>query len=147
MTQTRSMLLNVGPSHPAMHGTVRMVLEVEGEKIRSVDVQVGFLHRCFEKHAESLTYQQTIPFTDRMDYLNSLGNNLAYALSIEKLLGCEIPERATVLRVLLAEMTRLASHVMFIGAMARAKILGLEINCGCFGNNEKLGTATLIRDR
>ncbi len=91
------MPLNMGPSHPAMHGTVRMVLEVEGEKIASADVQVGYLHRCFEKESEHATYTQVFPYTDRLNYVSPMLNNVGYALAVEKLLGIDdkIPERAS----------------------------------------------------
>src|SRR5438477_10951315 len=93
---SEAMPLNMGPSHPAMHGTVRMVLEVEGEKIRSADVQVGYLHRCFEKESENATYTQIFPYTDRLNYVSPMLNNVGYALAVEQLLGIEhqIPERA-----------------------------------------------------
>ena len=93
---TEPMLLNVGPAHPAMHGTVRMVLEVEGEKIVSADVQVGYLHRCFEKESEHATYTQIFPYTDRLNYVSPMLNNVGYALAVEKLLGSDkqVPERA-----------------------------------------------------
>jgi len=98
---TESMPLNMGPSHPAMHGTVRMVLEVDGEKIRSADVQVGYLHRCFEKEAENATWTQIFPYTDRLNYVSPMLNNVGYALAVEKLLDIDrkIPERAQFIRV------------------------------------------------
>src|SRR6187549_4271358 len=79
--------LNMGPSHPAMHGTVRMVLNVEGEKISDVDIQIGYLHRCFEKEAEHATYTQIFPYTDRLNYISPMINNVGYAMAVEKLLG------------------------------------------------------------
>src|SRR5579859_5387909 len=112
------MTINMGPQHPSTHGVLRLELVLDGEIVVRCKPIIGYLHTGIEKTFESKTYVQGVVLTDRMDYLNSLGNNLAYALSIEKLMGCEIPARATVLRVLLAEMTRLASHLMFIGAMA-----------------------------
>src|SRR5919201_658868 len=84
---SESMPLNMGPSHPAMHGTVRMVLEVEGEKIKSADVQVGYLHRCFEKESEYATYTQIFPYTDRLNYVSPMINNVGFAMTVEKLLG------------------------------------------------------------
>jgi len=112
------LILNLGPHHPSTHGVLRLVLELDGEMVVNATPDIGYLHTGIEKTAESLQYQQALVVTDRMDYLNPLGNNLAYALSIEKLVGCEIPPRATVLRVLLAELTRLSSHLMFVGSMA-----------------------------
>ncbi|MDQ6669153.1 MAG: NADH dehydrogenase (quinone) subunit D [Chloroflexota bacterium] len=110
--------INMGPQHPSTHGVLRLELVLDGETVVHCRPIIGYLHTGIEKTFESKTYVQGVVLTDRMDYLNPLGNNLAYALSIEKLMGCEIPARATVLRVLLAELTRLASHLMFVGAMA-----------------------------
>src|SRR6266568_9090735 len=110
--------VNMGPQHPSTHGVLRLELTLDGEVVVKCRPVIGYLHTGIEKTFESKTYVQGVVLTDRMDYLNPLGNNLAYALSIEKLMGCEIPARATVLRVLLAEMTRIASHLMFIGSMA-----------------------------
>jgi NADH-quinone oxidoreductase subunit D len=137
-TSERELLtVNMGPQHPSTHGVLRLELLLDGEVIVRCRPVIGYLHTGIEKTFESKTYVQGVVLTDRMDYLNSLGNNLAYALSIEKLVGCEIPERATVLRVLLAELTRLASHVMFIGAMA------LDLGASspflyCFREREKI---------
>jgi NADH-quinone oxidoreductase subunit D len=129
--------VNMGPQHPSTHGVLRLELKLDGEVVVHCRPVIGYLHTGIEKTFESKTYVQGVVLTDRMDYLNSLGNNPAYALSIEKLVGCEIPERATVLRVLLAELTRLASHVMFIGAMA------LDLGASspflyCFREREKI---------
>ncbi|MBV9543908.1 MAG: NADH-quinone oxidoreductase subunit D [Chloroflexi bacterium] len=110
--------LNMGPQHPSTHGVLRLELVLDGEVVVHCQPVIGYLHTGIEKTFESKTYVQGVVLTDRMDYLNPLGNNLAYALAVEKLVACEIPERATVLRVLLAELTRLASHLMFIGSMA-----------------------------
>jgi NADH-quinone oxidoreductase subunit D len=117
--QQRELLtVNMGPQHPSTHGVLRLELVLDGEVVVECRPVIGYLHTGIEKTFEAKTYVQGVVLTDRMDYLNPLGNNLAYALSIEKLVSCEIPERATVLRVLLAELTRLASHLMFIGSMA-----------------------------
>ncbi len=110
--------VNMGPQHPSTHGVLRLELVLDGEIVVSCRPVIGYLHTGIEKTFESKLYIQGVVLTDRMDYLNPLGNNLAYALSIERLFGCEIPERATVLRVLLAELTRLTSHLMFIGSFA-----------------------------
>jgi NADH-quinone oxidoreductase subunit D len=110
--------VNMGPQHPSTHGVLRLELKLDGEVVVQCRPVIGYLHTGIEKTFEAKTYLQGVVLTDRIDYLNPLGNNLAYALSLEKLLQCEIPERATVLRVLLAELTRLASHLMFIGSMA-----------------------------
>jgi NADH-quinone oxidoreductase subunit D len=110
--------VNMGPQHPSTHGVLRLELTLDGEVVVHCRPVIGYLHTGIEKTFEAKTYVQGVVLTDRMDYLNSLGNNLAYALSVEKLVGCAIPERATVLRVILAEMTRLSSHLMFVGSMA-----------------------------
>jgi NADH-quinone oxidoreductase subunit D len=110
--------VNMGPQHPSTHGVLRVELVLDGEVVVHCRPVIGYLHTGIEKTFEAKTYVQGVVLTDRMDYLNPLGNNLAYSLSVEKLIGCEIPARATVLRVVLAELTRLASHLMFIGSMA-----------------------------
>jgi NADH-quinone oxidoreductase subunit D len=110
--------INLGPQHPSTHGVLRLELVLDGEVVVSCKPVIGYLHTGIEKTFEAKTYVQGVVLTDRMDYLNPLGNNLAYALSVEKLMACEIPERATVLRVLLAELTRIASHLLFVGTMA-----------------------------
>jgi NADH-quinone oxidoreductase subunit D len=117
---SESMPLNMGPSHPAMHGTVRMVLEVEGEKITSADVQVGYLHRCFEKEAEYATYTQIFPYTDRLNYVSPMLNNVGYAMAVEQLLGIanKIPERAQYIRVIVGEISRICDHLTCLGAGA-----------------------------
>jgi len=112
--------LNMGPSHPAMHGTVRMVLDVEGEKISNVDIQIGYLHRCFEKESEFATYTQIFPYTDRLNYVSPMLNNVGYAMAVEKLLGIadKIPERAQFVRVIVGEMSRMTDHMTCLGAGA-----------------------------
>ncbi len=117
---TESMPLNMGPSHPAMHGTVRMVLEVEGERILHGDIQIGYLHRCFEKEAEHATYTQIFPYTDRLNYISPMLNNVGYAMAVEKLLGIDkqIPERALFIRVIVGEMARISDHMTCLGAGA-----------------------------
>jgi NADH-quinone oxidoreductase subunit D len=115
---SETMPLNMGPSHPAMHGTVRMVLEVEGEKISSADIQIGYLHRCFEKESEYATYTQIFPYTDRLNYVSPMLNNVGYALAVEKLLGIEAPERAQFIRVIVGEISRIADHLTCLGAGA-----------------------------
>lgn len=116
---TRELLtVNMGPQHPSTHGVLRVELTLDGEVVVKCRPIIGYLHTGIEKTFEAKTYVQGVVLTDRMDYLNPLGNNLAYALSIERLVGCEIPARATVLRVLLAELTRISSHLMFVGSLA-----------------------------
>jgi NADH-quinone oxidoreductase subunit D len=117
---TEPMPLNMGPSHPAMHGTVRMVLDVEGEKITSADVQIGYLHRCFEKESEYATWTQVFPYTDRLNYVSPMLNNIGYAMAVEKLLGIDkkVPERALYIRVLVGEISRMTDHMTCLGAGA-----------------------------
>ena len=117
-TQPELLHLNLGPQHPSTHGVLRLEMVLDGEIVVRCQPVIGYLHTGIEKTFEAKTYVQGVVLTDRMDYLNPLGNNLAYSLSVEKLVGCEIPERATVLRVLLAELTRIASHLMFVGSVA-----------------------------
>jgi NADH-quinone oxidoreductase subunit D len=117
---TEPLPLNMGPSHPAMHGTVRMVVEVEGEKITSADVQIGYLHRCFEKESENATWTQVFPYTDRLNYISPMLNNVGYAMAVEKLMGIEdkIPERAQFIRVIVGEVSRITDHLTCLGAGA-----------------------------
>src|ERR1700720_1933670 len=114
----QTMVLNMGPQHPSTHGVLRVLLELDGEIIVRSDVDIGYLHTGIEKTAEVLTYSQAITITDRMDYLAPLLNNLVYCLAVEKLLGIEIPKRAQYIRVLLTEMTRIASHLVWLGTHA-----------------------------
>ena len=112
------MIVNMGPSHPTTHGTLRIVLELEGETITKATPEMGYLHRGVEKLAESLSYQQFIPLTDRLNYCSAIMNNVGYAMAVEKLLGIEIPERARALRVLLSELSRVADHIVCVGVNA-----------------------------
>ena len=112
------MVLNMGPQHPSTHGVLRVLLELDGETVVKTDVDIGYLHTGIEKTAEALTYSQTITITDRMDYLAPLSNNLAYCLAVEKLLGLEVPKRAQYIRVLLTELTRIGSHLVWLGTHA-----------------------------
>src|SRR5258706_11441 len=112
------MVLNMGPSHPATHGVLRIVLELDGEIITKADPDVGYLHRGDEKIAENMTYTQFIPYTDRLDYLAPLANNVAYAYAVEKLCGIDVPPRCKYIRVICAELARISSHLLGIGAMS-----------------------------
>jgi NADH-quinone oxidoreductase subunit D len=112
------MTVNMGPSHPAMHGTVRIVLKIDGERVVDSDVQPGFLHRCFEKESEYATYTQIFPYTDRLNYVSPMLNNVGFALAVEKLLEIETPERCQYIRVIIGEMSRLTDHLTCIGASA-----------------------------
>src|SRR2546430_4726856 len=112
------MILNMGPSHPATHGVLRLVLEMDGETITKATPDVGFLHRGDEKIAENMQYNQFVPYTDRLDYLAPLANNVAYALAVEKLMGWELPPRGKAIRVICCETARISAHLMGLGAMA-----------------------------
>ncbi|MGB5847595.1 MAG: NADH-quinone oxidoreductase subunit D [Ignavibacteriaceae bacterium] len=144
--KTEEMVLNMGPQHPSTHGVLRLELVIEGEIIKDVIPHIGYLHRCFEKHCEVMTYPQIIPYTDRMDYLASMGNEFGYVVAMERLMGIEVPERVEYIRVIMAELQRIASHLVALGTYGadigaftpflfcfrdREKILNLfEITCG-----------------
>ena len=113
-----TMILNMGPQHPSTHGVLRLVLEIDGESVVSCAPDIGYLHTGIEKTCEAKFYQQVVPLTDRIDYLSPMTNNLCYCLAVEKLLGLEIPERAQYLRVLLNELTRISSHLVWLGTHA-----------------------------
>jgi NADH-quinone oxidoreductase subunit D len=113
-----TMVLNMGPHHPSTHGVLRLVVELDGETVVNVAPDVGYLHTGIEKTMESKTYQKSLVMTDRTDYLAPLSNNLSYVLAVEMLLGCEIPPRAVAARVLLTELTRIASHLVWLGTHA-----------------------------
>lgn len=112
------MTLNIGPSHPATHGTVRIVAELDGETIRNADVEIGFLHRGFEKSAENSTWTQVLPYTDRLNYVSPLLNNVGWVMAVEKLLGIKDPERSQYIRVIAGEIHRICDHLTCIAAMA-----------------------------
>lgn len=118
MAETRTMMLNVGPSHPAMHGVIRLIMELDGEKIKNCDVEIGYLHRAFEKMCETVMYAQCFPYTDRLNYVSPLINNVGFALTVEKLLGIDIPERAKYIRVLMSEISRVTDHLTCVAATA-----------------------------
>lgn len=115
---TEPMMLNVGPSHPAMHGTVRIVMELSGETILKGDVQIGYLHRGFEKMCERGTWTQVFPYVDRCNYVSPMLNNVGFALAVEKMLGITVPERCQYYRVILGELARISDHLTCNGAMA-----------------------------
>ena len=110
----QNMVINMGPHHPSTHGVLRLVVEMDGERIVSIDPDLGFLHSGFEKTGENKRYKDFVYYTDRMDYLSAMSNNLGYCLTIEHMLGLEIPERAQVIRVIMAEMQRIASHLFWL---------------------------------
>lgn len=117
-TAENTMVVNMGPQHPSTHGVLRLICELEGETIVQCKAVIGYLHTGMEKEAEYQQYRKCVVMTDRMDYLNANGNNLAHALAVEKLLGCEIPRRGQYLRVILAELSRMASHLVWLGTHA-----------------------------
>lgn len=116
--KSEEMVINIGPQHPSTHGVLRLEVVTNGEEVVEVVPHIGFLHRCFEKHAESIPYNQTIPFVDRMDYLAAMNSEHAYAMGVEKMLGIQdkIPKRVEYIRVLVAELNRLGSHFVAIGS-------------------------------
>ena len=112
------MPLNIGPSHPATHGTLRIMAQLNGERVHRSTVELGFLHRCFEKMAETHPYNQVIPYTDRLNYCSAPMNNVGYCKAVERLLGVEIPLKAQALRMILCELSRIIDHIICIGANA-----------------------------
>jgi NADH-quinone oxidoreductase subunit D len=134
---TEEMILNMGPQHPSTHGVLRLELLLEGEIIKKVTPHIGYLHRCFEKHAEVMSYPQVIPYTDRMDYLASMGNEFGYAITVEKLLSIKVPERVEYIRVIMAELQRIASHLVALGTYG-ADIGAFTPFLFCFRDREKI---------
>ena len=118
MATTETMTLNMGPQHPSTHGVLRLVLELDGEVIVKVTPHIGYLHRGVEKLSEHRTYHQILPLTDRLDYLAPMSNNLGYILTVEKLMAVEVPERAETIRIIMAELTRLESHLVWLACHA-----------------------------
>ena len=114
--ETGEMVLNMGPQHPSTHGVLRLKIHTDGEVVSKIEPVLGYLHRCFEKHCEKLSYEQIVPFTDRCDYLASMHMDHAYSLTVEKLLDLEIPERVEYIRVIVSELQRIASHLIAVGA-------------------------------
>lgn len=134
---TRRMTLNMGPQHPSTHGVLRVVLELEGETVLKATPDIGFLHTGIEKQCEALNWQQVITLTDRVDYLANLSNNLAYSLAVEKLLEMEIPAKAQWMRVLLVELTRINSHLVWLGTHA-LDIGAMTVFFLCFREREDI---------
>ncbi len=116
--ETDRMVLNYGPHHPATHGTLRIIMELEGETVTKVTPEIGFLHSGFEKLGEDLNFNQYITITDRMNYLSPLCNNVAYALAAEKLMDLEVSKRTEYIRVLMCELSRIADHLLNVGMLA-----------------------------
>jgi NADH-quinone oxidoreductase subunit D len=141
MTTERTMTLNMGPQHPSTHGVLRLVLELDGEVVVRCEPHIGYLHTGIEKGLESKRYQQGIPLTDRLDYLAPLSNNLAYVLAIEKALEIEVPERAQTIRVLMTELTRIKSHLVWLGTHAM-DIGAMTVFLYCFRSGKRSWTST-----
>ncbi|MBI4597051.1 MAG: NADH-quinone oxidoreductase subunit D [Candidatus Omnitrophica bacterium] len=117
-TETRHMFLNMGPSHPAMHGIVQLIVELDGERVMGCDVEIGYLHRAFEKESERGPYNNVMPYTDRLNYVSPLINNFGFCLAVERLLGIEVTERCQYIRVIMSEISRITDHLTCIGASA-----------------------------
>jgi NADH-quinone oxidoreductase subunit D len=136
--QGDDLILQMGPQHPSTHGVLRLELVLDGELVKHVRPHIGYLHRCFEKHAEAMTYPQVIPYADRMDYLAAMSMELGYVLAVEKLMGLtDLPERLQYIRVIMAELQRIASHLLAIGTF------GLDVGAitpflWCFRDREKV---------
>jgi NADH-quinone oxidoreductase subunit D len=134
---TKTMVLNMGPQHPSTHGVLRVLLELDGETVIRAVPDLGYLHTGIEKSCEDKTYSQAITLTDRMDYLNPLGNNLVYCLAVEKLLGLEVPKRAQYVRVLLVELQRISSHLVWLGTHA-IDLGAMSVFLYCFREREEI---------
>jgi NADH-quinone oxidoreductase subunit D len=135
--QTEKMSLSMGPSHPSTHGVLRLQMELDGEILTKCDPVVGYLHRGDEKLAENMTYNQFVPYTDRLDYLAPLANNMAYAIAVERLAKLEVPPRCQAIRVLTAELARISSHLMGLGAFA-LDVGAWSVLLYCLNEREKL---------
>jgi NADH-quinone oxidoreductase subunit D len=133
----KTMVLNMGPQHPSTHGVLRVVLELDGETVVKARSEIGYLHTGIEKNCEALTYSQAITLTDRIDYLGPLSNNLGYCLAVEKLLGLEVPKRAQYIRVLLTELTRIGSHLVWLGTHAM-DLGATSVMLFCFREREEI---------
>jgi NADH-quinone oxidoreductase subunit D len=135
--QAKTMVLNMGPQHPSTHGVLRILLELDGENVVKAIPDMGYLHTGIEKSCEDKTYSQAITLTDRIDYLNPLGNNLAYCLAVEKLLGLEIPKRAQYIRVMMVELQRISSHLVWLGTHA-IDLGAMSVFLYCFREREEI---------
>ena len=133
----KTMVLNMGPQHPSTHGVLRIALELDGETVVKAVPDLGYLHTGIEKSCEDKTYSQAITLTDRMDYLNPLGNNLVYCLAVEKLLGIEVPKRAQYVRVMLVELQRISSHLVWLGTHA-IDLGAMSVFLYCFREREEI---------
>jgi hypothetical protein len=135
--RTETMTVNMGPQHPSTHGVLRLVLELSGETVINADTTIGFLHTGIEKTAEQKKWQQVIPLVERMDYLGAQSNSLAFCMSVERLLGIELPDRVTNIRVLIAELQRITSHLVWLGTHA-LEIGAVSVMMYCFRERELL---------
>ena len=135
--RTETMTVNMGPQHPSTHGVLRLVLELDGETVLSVAPTIGYLHTGIEKTAEQKKWQQVIPLVERMDYLSAHSNSFAYALSVEKLLGLEMPERVKWIRILLVELQRINSHLVWLGTHGM-EVGAISVMLYCFRERELL---------
>src|ERR671918_1718525 len=135
--RTETMTVNMGPQHPSTHGVLRLVLELDGETVVSAAPTIGYLHTGIEKTAEQKKWQQVIPLVERMDYLGAQSNSLAFCLSVEKLLGLEMPDRVKDIRVLIAELQRIASHLVWLGTHG-LEIGAVSVMMYCFREREQL---------
>src|SRR3989304_2944424 len=117
--ETREMLLNGGPAHPSMHGIIRIIAKLDGEQVRDCEVEIGYLHRGFEKMSETVDYNGVMPYTDRLNYVSPLINNMGYCMAVEKALGISVPDRCHYMRVIMSEISRIPDHLPCIGAGAR----------------------------
>src|SRR6058998_2491220 len=133
----KTMVLNMGPQHPSTHGVLRVLLELDGETVVKAVPDIGYLHTGIEKSCEDKTYSQVITLTDRMDYLNPLGNNLVYCLAVEKLLGLEVPKRAQYIRVMMVELQRISSHLVWLGTHA-LDLGAMTVFLYCFREREEI---------
>ncbi|HJN69247.1 MAG: NADH-quinone oxidoreductase subunit D [Candidatus Marinimicrobia bacterium] len=140
------MVLNIGPQHPSTHGVLRLVVKTDGEIVSQIRPVIGYLHRCFEKHCENVSYDQVIPYTDRCDYIASMNNNFGFVIAVEEMMEITVPEKVEYIRVIMAELNRIASHLLALGAFGldvgaftpflymfrdRERILDLfEMTCG-----------------
>jgi NADH-quinone oxidoreductase subunit D len=135
--RTETMTVNMGPQHPSTHGVLRLVLELSGEEVVAADTTIGFLHTGIEKTAEQKKWQQVIPLVERMDYLGAQSNSIAFCLAVEKLLGIEVPDRVKDIRVLIAELQRIASHLVWLGTHG-LEIGAVSVMMYCFREREQL---------
>jgi len=132
-----TMLLNMGPQHPSTHGVLRMLLELDGETVVNAIPEIGYLHTGIEKNMEAKTYIKAEVMTDRLDYMNTTGNNLAYCMAVEKLVGLDVPPRAQAIRVILTELQRIASHLVFLGAFG-LDLAAMSVFLYCFREREMI---------